>query len=223
MASQKSSPKHDPLNEPPAGSAPEPAGAQVAPPHAADSAPVGMTEAAATEAPPVQMSVEPPSIEANPTEMEAHATPEAIGAPDGEAIADRRRKATRLMRRYMLFSGAAGLVPLPAVDVATVIVLQVKMLHAMTRLYGVPFNTKLARQLILALIGGGGSMVLSLPAASATKTLPVIGTIAGMLLSPAFATLACYGIGRAFISHFEAGGTLETFSPAVMQANAAAA
>jgi uncharacterized protein (DUF697 family) len=207
MASQKSSSKHDPLNEPPAGSAPEPSGAQIAPPHAADAAP---------------MSVEPPWPEASAIEMEAHATPETLDAPDGDAIALRRRKATRVMRRYMVFSAAAGLVPLPAVDVATVTALQVKMLHAMTRLYGVPFNTKLARQLILALIGGGGSMVLSLPAASATKTIPVIGTAAGMLISPAVATMACYGIGRAFISHFEAGGTLETFTPAEVKAEAAA-
>ena len=198
MATQKSSTKYDPLNEPP-----------------------GAASAVAAEAPPAQMAAEPPSTDASPIEMEAHATPEDISAPDSDANADRRRKATRIMRRYMLFSGVAGLVPLPAVDVATVTALQVKLLHAMTRLYGVPFNTKLARQLILALIAGGGSMVLTLPAASATKTIPVVGIAAGMLISPAVATMACYGIGRAFISHFEAGGTLETFTPAEVQAEAA--
>jgi uncharacterized protein (DUF697 family) len=159
-------------------------------------------------------ATEAPAAEAKPAEMAAEAPPEVSSAPDDNTIADRRRKATRVMRRYMLFSGVAGLVPLPAVDVATVTGVQVKMLHAMTRIYGVPFNLKLARQLVLALIGGGGSVVLALPAASATKAVPVVGTAASFLLSPAFATASCYGIGRLFIGHFEAGGTLETFVPA---------
>ncbi|MEI7711665.1 MAG: DUF697 domain-containing protein [Rhodospirillales bacterium] len=139
---------------------------------------------------------------------------EASSAPDDDEMANRRRKAKRIMRRYMLFSGVAGLVPLPAVDVATVTGVQVKMLHAMTKVYGVPFNFKLARQLVLALVGGGGSVVLALPAASATKSVPVVGMAASFLLSPAFATASCYGTGKAFIGHFEAGGTLETFVPA---------
>ncbi len=194
MASQKPSTQHGPQDEPPVA------------PH---TAPIEVTEVAAAH-----MSAEPSASEAKPVEMAAESTPAAASAPDDDVIADRRRKATRIMRRYMLFSGAAGLVPLPAVDVATVTGVQVKMLHAMTRVYDVPFNLKLARQLILALIGGGGSVVLALPAASATKAVPVVGTVASFLLSPAFATMSCYGIGRAFIGHFEAGGTLETFVPA---------
>ena len=195
MKSPKSSTDHEPASE--AVVTAEPAETASAPPQAADPAPVLATEAVEAAA-------------AEPTD----ATAEASTAPDDDDTGNRRRKATRIMRRYMLFSGVAGLVPLPAVDVATVTGVQVKMLHAMTRVYGVPFNLKLARQLVLALIGGGGSVVLALPAASATKAVPVVGMAASFLLSPAFATASCYGTGKAFISHFEAGGTLETFAPA---------
>lgn len=149
--------------------------------------------------------------------------PVFASTPDAEPGPERRRAAGRIMRRHMAFSGVAGLVPLPAVDVATVAGVQVKMLHAMTRLYGIPFNARLARQWVLALIAGGGSVMLAVPAASATKALPVVGTAASFLLSPAFSTLSCYATGRVFIRHFEAGGRLETFDPAKAQAETAAA
>ena len=195
MKSPKPTTEHEPASE--SATTAEAIETATAPsPAVADPAPVHATE-----------SVAPP---AETTETFA----EASSAPDDDEMANRRRKATRIMRRYMLFSGVAGLVPLPAVDVATVTGVQVKMLHAMTKVYGVPFNFKLARQLVLALVGGGGSVVLALPAASATKSVPVVGMAASFLLSPAFATASCYGTGKAFIGHFEAGGTLETLVPA---------
>ena len=143
-------------------------------------------------------------------------------APDDLYPPDNRgRKARGVVRRFMAYSGAAGLLPLPVIDVAAVTGVQVKMLYALSKIYDVPFNAKLARQLVLALLGGGGSVVLALPAASATKFVPVVGTAASFVLSPAFATLSCYAVGRIFVRHFEAGGTLETFDPAKAQTAAA--
>lgn len=123
----------------------------------------------------------------------------------------------KLVRRHMAMSAAAGVLPLPAVDVAAAMGVQVNLLRALSQLYGVAFDAALARQLVLALFGGSGSVLLALPAASAMKTVPVVGGAASLLLSPAFATLSCYGTGQAFIRHFEAGGTLESFAPAPSQ------
>jgi uncharacterized protein (DUF697 family) len=120
----------------------------------------------------------------------------------------------RLVRRHMAMSAAAGVLPLPAVDVAAAVGVQVNLLRALSRLYAVKFDATLARQLVLALLGGGGSVLLALPAASAMKAVPVVGNAASLLLSPTFATLSCYGTGQAFVRHFEAGGTLENFIPA---------
>lgn len=178
------------------------------PESSADVSPAEAIEASATEHP---AESAPASIDAMPAEMVASGLQESCSAPDDDIAANRRRKARGILRRYMVYSGAAGLLPLPLVDIATVTGLQVKMLHVMTRLYGVPFDSKLARQLVLALVGGG-SVALSMPIASATKAVPVVGIAGSFLLSPAFASVSCYGIGRAFIGHFEAGGTLDTFT-----------
>ena len=137
-------------------------------------------------------------------------------APSSEAVLPpgRRRNAMRLVRRHMAMSAAAGVLPLPAVDVAAAVGVQVNLLRALSRLYAVKFDATLARQLVLALLGGGGSVLLALPAASAMKAVPVVGNAASLLLSPTFATLSCYGTGQAFVRHFESGGTLENFIPA---------
>ena len=132
-----------------------------------------------------------------------------------EAARARRNQAIRVVRRYVGLSSAAGLLllPVPGLDVTGAAAVQVKMLHTIARLYGVAFDKKLARHLIVALIGGGGSMMLALPMASAAKALPVVGTVAGVLLTPTLAGASCYATGHAFVRHFDAGGTLETFNP----------
>lgn len=197
-----------------------------------------------TVSPPVGPAVEPAAAAAAPAEpaetvvpLDGPATQAAAMAEPDDFVADgpavssaqlasdeseaRRRAGIRIVRRFMAWSGAAGLLPLPAVDVASAAAVQIKMLHTLALLYGVPFNAALARQLIMALLGGGGSVMLALPAASAAKTVPVVGTVASMLLSPAFTSLSCYVTGRAFLGHFEAGGTLENFDLAEIQAKAA--
>ncbi len=158
---------------------------------------------------------------AEPDDFVPDETAPAAGSATPGANPSRRGAGIRIVRRYMAWSGAAGLLPLPAVDVASAAAVQVKMLHSLSFLYGVPFNAALARQLIMALLGGGGSVMLALPAASAAKTVPVVGPVASLLLSPALTTLSCYVIGRAFLGHFEAGGTLETFDVSAIKAAAA--
>ena len=205
MARQKSTIQHNPLE-----------GLDTEAPAAAAE---GTEPAAEAAAAPMEAASESPETHAETLEpITAQATVTNIASESDSSV--RRRKAQRVVYRYMAFSGVAGLVPLPAVDVATVTGVQVKMLHALTRLYEVPFNARLARQIVLALIGGGGSVVLAVPAASAAKAVPVVGTAASFVLSPTFATASCYAVGRAFISHFEAGGTLETFDTSHVQADA---
>jgi uncharacterized protein (DUF697 family) len=204
MPKPKSTIQHNPLDG--LDSAPQP---DLASTETAAEATAPAVEAAAESASSHTETLEPITAQATVADL----TPDSSGPT-------RRRRAQRTVYRYMAFSGVAGLVPLPAVDVATVTGVQVKMLHALSRLYDVPFNAGLARQIVLALIGGGGSVVLAMPAASAAKAVPVVGTAASFVLSPTFATASCYAVGRAFISHFEAGGTLETFDTSHVQTEA---
>jgi uncharacterized protein (DUF697 family) len=165
---------------------------------------------------PAEAMAEPDDF--SPSDMEPEEIVAAIVTGPSDAAIARRRTGARIVRRFVAYSAAAGLLPLPAVDMAGAAAVQVKMLHTLALLYGVPFNAALARQLIMALFGGGGSVMLALPAASAARFVPVVGTAASMVLSPAFASLSCYAVGRAFLGHFEAGGTLETFDVGEIQA-----
>jgi uncharacterized protein (DUF697 family) len=116
------------------------------------------------------------------------------------------------------WSTAAGLVPVPWLDLAAIIGVQVKMLQEIARIYGQPYPAKMARPLIVALLGGGGGYLLAGPAASLVKAIPVVGPLAGLLTLPALSTASCYATGRVFIQHFESGGTFLDFDPTKVRA-----
>ena len=211
MAQRKSTIRHNPLA---AMTAAEPSEA----PNGDDMAPIQHTAAA------IGVEAEPAPIDTLPLPNDMSRTETTLppGHSPFDAAFGRRDQAKGIVRSYMGWSSAAGLLPLPGLDIAGAAAVQVKMLHAMARLYGIAFDKALARQLVLALIGGGGSMILALPMASAAKALPVVGTVAGMLLSPAVSAMSCYATGHAFLRHFEAGGTLETFEHSKTMAEASA-
>jgi uncharacterized protein (DUF697 family) len=50
-------------------------------------------------------------------------------------------------------------------------------------------------------------------AASALKTVPLLGMIASAFVMPVLSAGATYAIGKAFVQHFESGGTLLDFNP----------
>jgi uncharacterized protein (DUF697 family) len=120
--------------------------------------------------------------------------------------------AMHIVREYMGWSTGAGLIPIPLVDLAAISLVEIKMIHSLARLYGVPFQRGAAKSIIGALIGGGGTYVLAAPAASVVKMVPIVGSIAGMITEPAIAAAATYALGKVFIQHFESGGTLLDFN-----------
>ena len=132
---------------------------------------------------------------------------------------DREEAASAIVRSYMGWSTGAGLLPIPLLDLALIVGVQVKMLHDMAKLYGVPFRTNMVRPLVVALVSGGGSVALAPPVASLVKAIPGVGMIAGALTLPALAAASCYATGRVFVQHFESGGTFLDFDPATMRAH----
>jgi uncharacterized protein (DUF697 family) len=120
--------------------------------------------------------------------------------------------AMHIVREYMGWSTGAGLIPVPLLDLAAISLVELKMVHSLAYLYGVPFSRGAAKSIIGALIGGGGTYVLAAPAASVVKMIPFVGTIAGLLTEPAIAAAATYALGKVFIQHFESGGTLLDFN-----------
>lgn len=126
----------------------------------------------------------------------------------------RHAAAEHVLRQYTLGAMAVGLVPIPFVDLAALVALQLKMLHSLAGTYDIEFKADIGRSAIASLVGSTASTTLSPTlAASLAKLVPGIGqTLASgsaVLLNGA----ATYAVGKVFIQHFAAGGTFLSFDP----------
>lgn len=126
---------------------------------------------------------------------------------------DRAELASKLVNRFALWSGVAGLVPIPFVDVVAVGGLQVQMLRRLSQIYGVPFSENRGKALIASTAGSMIPATSGIGAASTLKVVPVFGTLVAGFVMPVLSAGATYAIGKAFIQHFESGGTLLDFNP----------
>ncbi len=125
----------------------------------------------------------------------------------------RRAVAAKLVERFALWSGVAGIIPVPFVDLAAVGSVQVLMLRRISQIYDVPFSANRGKALIASLAGSMIPASSGMGAASITKSVPVVGTAVSAVVMPALSAGATYAIGMAFIQHFASGGTLLDFSP----------
>jgi uncharacterized protein (DUF697 family) len=148
--------------------------------------------------------------------MDTIDTPENVDENSSAAdatLATNTELAARLVNRFAAWSGVAGLIPVPFVDLLAVGGLQLQMLRRISQLYGVPFSENRGKALIASL---GGALIpasSTLGAASALKAVPIIGTLASGFVMPILSAGATYAIGKAFIEHFATGGTLLDFNP----------
>jgi uncharacterized protein (DUF697 family) len=138
---------------------------------------------------------------------------EAMASTSAELPEQRDQAASKLVDRFAIWSGVAGLVPLPVVDVLAVGGLQLQMLRRLSQIYGVDFSENRGKALIAALAGCMIPATSGMGAASALKAVPVINIIAAGFIMPVLSAGATYAIGKAFIQHFESGGTLLDFNP----------
>jgi len=141
---------------------------------------------------------------------ESPVTDQAAAASTPE---ERRDVAGKLVDRFAIWSGVAGLIPVPVVDVLCVGGLQVQMLRRLSQIYGVEFSENRGKALIAALAGTMIPATSGIGAASAMKAVPVINILAAGFVMPVLSAGATYAIGKAFIQHFESGGTLLDFNP----------
>lgn len=132
-------------------------------------------------------------------------------------MSERTAQANQIVNRYWKWSAAAGLIPVPLLDVAAVTGVQLKMLADLARLYDVPFQKDRVKAAVGALIGAVSPAFLSAGTLSlagpALKIIPGIGTAVGVVVTPAFNAATTYALGRVFTVHFESGGTLLDLDP----------
>ena len=130
---------------------------------------------------------------------------------------ERDEVASKLVDRFSLWSGAAGLIPIPLVDMAAVGGVQLQMLRRLSEIYGVPFSENRGKSIIASLAGAvipaSTATTTAVGVGSLVKSLPGVGTAIGALTMPVFSAGATYVIGKVFIQHFASGGTLLDFNP----------
>jgi uncharacterized protein (DUF697 family) len=119
------------------------------------------------------------------------------------------RSAMATVYKYSALSAATGLIPVPLVDMAGFMAMQLMMLKKLCAQYNIPFDSQRSKSAIAILASGISSTYL---AASSSKLVPFIGafSIAAM---PAVNGAFSYAVGRVFIRHFASGGTFLDFDP----------
>jgi uncharacterized protein (DUF697 family) len=147
-----------------------------------------------------------PTASVSPEKDEAIAASSAATEPRSEV-------ATKLVDRFAIWSGVAGLVPIPVVDLLAVGGLQVQMLRRLSQIYDVEFSANRGKAVIAALAGTMIPATSGMGAASALKAVPILGMLASGFVMPVLSAGATFAIGKAFIQHFESGGTLLDFNP----------
>jgi uncharacterized protein (DUF697 family) len=125
-------------------------------------------------------------------------------------MVEKQQQARDVVRRYMLFSAGAGVIPIPFLDGVAVSGVQLKMLSELSKIYGVPFRENLGKAAVASLAG------FVIPHAGAFGALS--GAIPGLSvlgapLAAAFAGVYCWAMGNMFIQHFESGGTFLNLKP----------
>ena len=132
-------------------------------------------------------------------------------------MADETIRAEAIIKKYMYLSMGAGLIPIPLIDWAAILGLQLRMVAVLARDFHTTFDHDKGKAFIAALVGG------SVPAAggpalgSLIMRLPVIGQTVGVLAIPALAGASTYAVGKVFAQHFASGGTFLSFNPTMMQ------
>ena len=145
--------------------------------------------------------------------------PQASSPPAGGALvqaastsadpdAERRRSlANAIVERHSTYSAVGGIIPVPIVNIAGITAIIVRMVKALSELYGVPFERDRARAAVVALMGGAVPTGL---ASATTSTLVYIipgANLVGLAVSSLTAVACTRGIGRIFVDHFENGAT----------------
>jgi len=135
------------------------------------------------------------------------------GSGATEMTDERRHElASKMVDRFSLWGGAAGLIPVPLVDVAAVGAVQLQLLRRLSQLYGVPFSENMGKSVLASLVGSIIPATSGMGVTSALKGVPIIGLLSTLAM-PALSAGATYAIGKAFIEHFRSGGTFLDFNP----------
>jgi small GTP-binding protein len=129
------------------------------------------------------------------------ASPNAALAIGRELPQFRRDAAKKIVRTATLVSLAAGLEPIPLVDIPILLGNQIRMVLRIAAVYNEPLSARHARELMATVAGG---LALRYLAEEAAKAVP----FGGDLVSGAIAAAGTWTLGQVAIEYFEGGKKL---------------
>ena len=129
-------------------------------------------------------------------------------------MTENEQKALKTVKNYVWWSMGAGLIPFPWVDMAAVSGVQLKMVAAISKIYGVRFQANSDKAVIGSLVGSLVPGAVSYGAAfTVLKGIPAAGFIVGGSAMVVISGATTWALGKVFIQHFESGGTFLNFHP----------
>ncbi len=143
------------------------------------------------------------------TTVESLEETDALPGDNGKTF----QAAMTTVRNYSAMSAASGLIPVPFLDMAGFMAVQLMMLRKLSKLYTIPFNTQRSKSAIVILASGINCRYM---AASSSKLIPFIGAFS-LAAMPVMNGALCYAVGRVFMKHFASGGTFLDFDPAKLK------
>lgn len=130
-----------------------------------------------------------------------NASPEAAIVLGRQLPQFRREAANKLVRSATLVSLAAGLEPIPLVDIPILLGNQIRLVLRIAAVYGEPMTAQHMRELVTTIAGG---LLMRYLAEEAAKAVP----FGGDLVAGAIAAAGTWAIGQVAIEYFESGKKL---------------
>jgi len=132
-------------------------------------------------------------------EVPPEEAPAAASAASGSGAASRRARADRVIKKHVIWSTGAGLIPIPVADLAAVTAVQVSMLEELAVIYGVQYSESVLKSFITALTGGMAARL----GASALKAIPGLGSVIGGVSMSVMSGASTYAIGQVARRQFD--------------------
>ena len=112
-------------------------------------------------------------------------------------------RANAIIRNHTGIAMAAAIIPIPVADIGAITAVEIDMLRALTKIYGLNWSENLGKQAV----GIGAACIIG-PGlwGAAVKFIPGLGAIIGGAIQMTIAGSVCFALGKAYQEHLESGG-----------------
>lgn len=114
-----------------------------------------------------------------------------------------------IVRNHTLMAAGGGLIPIPGVDVAAVMGLQVNMVRKLAEIYHVPFDPTDVRTILSCVATTGLGKLVTYAVNSYTTLFSEFGSFSDNLTHGLVSGALTFGTGEIIQTHFANGGTME--------------